>query len=249
MTARRLGPALASALVVLAVAGCTAGDPAATPTTTSPPVSAAPPSTTTSAPTTEATTTSTTTTTTAAPPGAAAAVDRLEVRTADDPALPDYRRAEFGDDWDYDPTTGCNVRERVLIEESIVEPTVDDRCRTTVGRWRSAYDGVETDDPADLQIDHLVPLSDAWRSGAATWTYERRHAFANDLVEPETLIAVTGHTNQSKGDRSPDEWLPPDRASWCDYAAAWVAVKLRWGLSVTGPEKSTLVSVLSGCGA
>ncbi|MCB0962361.1 MAG: HNH endonuclease [Acidimicrobiales bacterium] len=250
MRTRRLGAALASALVALAAAGCTAGDPAATPATTSPStaapsITAASPST--STPTTETTTTSAPTTTTAGT--AAAAVDRLEVRTAEDPALPDYRRAEFGDDWDYDPTTGCNVRERVLIEESVVEPTVDDRCRTTVGRWRSAYDGVETDDPADLQIDHLVPLSDAWRSGAATWSYERRHAFANDLVEPETLIAVTGHTNQSKGDRSPDEWLPPDRAAWCDYAAAWVAVKLRWGLSVTGPEKSTLVSVLSGCGA
>lgn len=158
-----------------------------------------------------------------------------------------YRRAAFAEDWAYDPASGCNTRERVLIEEAIVAPTVDDRCRSTDGRWRSAYDGVEVTDVADLQIDHLVPLADAWRSGAATWTPERRAAFHDDLDHPEALIAVTGRTNQSKGDSSPDEWLPPDRTSWCTYATDWVAVKVAWELRVTPAEKATLVSILSGC--
>ncbi|MGN6694768.1 MAG: HNH endonuclease family protein [Aquihabitans sp.] len=169
----------------------------------------------------------------------------LVVRPSD-PAAP-YRRDAFGDAWDYDPASGCNTREEVLIDESVIEPTVDDRCRTTVGRWRSLYDGTETTTPADLQIDHLVPLADAWRSGADTWTPSRRRAFANDRTSPDTLIAVTGHTNQSKGDSTPDEWLPPDEASWCTYAQMWVRVKATWDLSVTAPEQARLTEVLATC--
>jgi hypothetical protein len=176
---------------------------------------------------------------------ATALIDALPL--VDATPVPDYLRARFGDDWDYDPASGCNTRERVLIAEAIVAPQVDDRCRSSAGRWRSAYDGVETDDPADLQIDHLVPLADAWRSGAWRWTDEQRRAFANDLGTDDALIAVTGSTNQSKGDSSPDEWLPPDRSAWCDYADAWVRVKARWALAVSPPEKAALVSVLSGC--
>jgi len=173
-------------------------------------------------------------------------VDTLAIRPGD-ATWPTYERDRFGGDWDYDPASGCNTRERVLIEESLTPPQVDDRCRSTDGRWRSLYDDVETTDPADLQIDHFIPLADAWRSGAASWTDERRRSLANDLTMPETLIGVTGRTNQSKGDSTPDQWLPPDRTSWCRYATAWVQVKARWELSVTPAEKVTLVQVLSGC--
>ena len=109
------------------------------------------------------------------------------------------------------------------------------------------YDGAETDDPADLQIDHLVPLADAWRSGADSWTPERRRAFANDRTSPDTLIAVSGRTNQSKGDSTPDEWLPPDAGSWCAYAEMWVHVKATWDLSVTAPERDRLAELLAAC--
>lgn len=176
---------------------------------------------------------------------AGAPVDRLVVADPD-PTLPRYERDRFGDDWSYDPATGCNTRELVLIEESLVPAVVDDRCRPT-GRWVSAYDGVTTTDIAELQVDHLVPLADAWRSGAASWDDERRRAFANDLTQPGTLLAVTGRTNQSKSDSSPDQWLPPDRTAWCAYATDWVGVKTTWQLSVTPAEKATLVQVLAGC--
>ena len=204
---------------------------------------------TTSAPNTTTTLAPSTTTATTTPPttSAGAAVDRLVVRPTDDGGAPPYRRAAFGDDWAYDPSSGCNTRERVLIEESIIPPKVDDRCRTTNGRWRSSYDGVVTDDPADLQIDHVVALANAWRSGAWRWTAERRFSFANDLTEPETLAAVTGHSNQSKGDSSPDQWLPDDRSQWCPFATTWVAIKRRWQLTVTPSEKATLVAILNGC--
>lgn len=187
------------------------------------------------------------TTTVAAAPVAAAPVDRLMVRSELSSARSPYVRDRFGADWDYDPATGCNTREKVLIEESLQAPAVDDRCRSTQGLWRSAYDGQSVDDPAELQIDHLVALADAWRSGADSWSDGRRQAFANDLGNPASLIAVTGSTNQSKSDSSPDQWLPPDRTSWCDYARDWVAVKVQWELSVTAAEKATLVAILDGC--
>ena len=198
---------------------------------------------TTTAPIPASTTTRITTTT--GPGGAAELLGSLTVRSAD--AAAPYRRDAFGDDWDYDPATGCNTRELVLIDESVIEPQVDDRCRTTVGRWRSLYDGRTTEDPDDLQIDHFVPLADAWRSGAGAWPPERRLAFANDRTRPDTLVAVTGSTNQSKGDRTPDEWLPPDRSSWCTYAEMWVEVKSAWGLTVTAPERARLAELLASC--
>ncbi|QXC60787.1 HNH endonuclease family protein [Aquihabitans sp. G128] len=177
---------------------------------------------------------------------ARAMVDRLVVAVPAADLAP-YRRAAFGDDWSYDPATKCNTRERVLIEESLVPPVVDAQCRSTGGRWRSVYDGVVVTEVAKLQIDHLIPLADAWRSGASAWTDERRLAFANDLDDPDTLVAVTASTNESKSDRTPDEWLPPDRTAWCTYAEDWVDVKARWGLTVTLAEKATLVQVLAGC--
>ena len=214
-------------------------------TTLEPPATAAPPSTTTAPASTD--TTRTDLPITLPDVTATALVERLVVAEPD-PAAPPYVRDLFdGGGWAYDPTTGCNTRERVLIEESSVPPTVDDRCRSTGGRWRSPYDGLETGDPADLEIDHLVPLADAWRAGAWRWSSDLRLAFANDLTSPDTLVAVSASSNRSKGDSTPDQWLPPARSGWCEYASAWVRVKVRWALEVTPAEKATLVSVLGGC--
>lgn len=178
--------------------------------------------------------------------GAAGLVDRLQV-APEDSSIPKYERDRFGNGWDYNYQSGCNTRELVLIEESLIPAEVDDRCRPTLGRWRSAYDAVVTTDIADLQIDHFVALANAWRSGAWRWSDEQRRAYANDLTSPDTLIAVSGRSNQSKQDSSPDEWMPSDRQSWCSYAQTWVRVKARWQLSVTPAEKSALVSLLSNC--
>ena len=190
--------------------------------------------------------TSTTTVTTGSTTAARAELARLVVATPD-PGLAEYRRAAFGDGWAYDPTSGCNTRERVLIAESQVPATVGARCHPTAGRWRSAYDGVVATDPTALEIDHLVPLADAWRAGAAHWTPARREAYANDLADPNVLAAVTTHANRSKSDRTPDEWLPPDPAARCAYAADWVEVKGRWNLTVTAPERGALEAILNRC--
>lgn len=177
---------------------------------------------------------------------ATALLDGLRVAAVPD-EVPDYRRDEFGSGWDYDRASGCNVRELVLIEESHEPPVMGERCKPLSGRWVSLYDEVRTDDPADLEIDHLVPLAEAWRTGAASWSDARREAFANDLDDPGTLIAVTTRSNRSKSDSPPDEWLPPSHPSRCGYVASWIRVKARWGLAVSPAEKSTLVQVLSGC--
>lgn len=202
----------------------------------------------TSTPATTTTPTATSTTPTNAAPSASAGGSLDELTVAASPTTsPPYRRSEFGAGWSYDGSTGCSTRERVLIDESLTTPAVDDRCRPTNGRWRSVYDGIETLDPADLQIDHVVPLADAWRSGAAAWTRARRIAFANDLGSPDTLQAVSGSTNESKADRTPADWLPPDRSDWCSYASSWVRIKVRWGLTVTPSEHAALASILAGC--
>lgn len=97
----------------------------------------------------------------------------------------------------------------------------------------------------DLDIDHLVPLDEAWASGARSWSSARREAYANDLADPRTLVAVSLHENRSKGDRDPAQWLPARGV--CRYVADWVAVKLRWGLGVDSLERSALARVAARC--
>lgn len=155
-----------------------------------------------------------------------------------------YTRAMFGSGWD---TIGnrCDTRETVL-ERDASRVTVDDQCRAVSGRWRSYYDGRIVRSSGKLDIDHIVPLANAWISGARAWTAKRREAFANDLEDPQ-LIAVSLSSNRSKGDSSPDEWKPPRAAAWCAYARWWVDVKSIWKLTITAPEHDALAAMLATC--
>ncbi|MFJ8692516.1 HNH endonuclease family protein [Streptomyces roseolilacinus] len=139
----------------------------------------------------------------------------------------------------------CNTRE-VVLERDGVNVVQDSSCAATSGRWYSEYDGATWTVASDLDIDHVVPLAEAWRSGANSWTTTQRGSFANDLSRPQ-LIAVTDNVNQAKGDQDPAEWMPPRTAYRCTYARMWVHVKHHWGLSVDSAEKSALQSVLNGC--
>ena len=144
---------------------------------------------------------------------------------------------------------GCDTRQEVLIEEAetgsiTLHPSR--RCRVTAGEWRSHYDDVRVTNPSDLDVDHLVPLAEAWDSGAWVWDDARREAFANDLDHPSSLIAVTASTNRSKGARDPAEWMPPNGNYACTYLAAWITVKARWGLSVDQTEYDFLAGQLAG---
>ena len=163
--------------------------------------------------------------------------------------LPDYDREHWGD-WEDEDRDCQDTRQETLISESITAIRYDPEepgCRVASGRWRGAYAGAAFTTPRDLQIDHMVPIGDAHRSGAWQWDAERRRAYYNYLDYPNHLIAVDGGENQSKGDRSPDEWKPPLDAYHCQYALDWINIKRLWGLSATRAEVAALRDMLATC--
>ncbi|KAH9905039.1 hypothetical protein F4778DRAFT_55214 [Xylariomycetidae sp. FL2044] len=139
----------------------------------------------------------------------------------------------------------CNTREYVLNRDG-TDLTIADDCYPDAGTWVSPYDGGEWTAASDVDIDHMVPLKNAWISGANAWTTDKREQFANDIERPQ-LWAVTDSVNQEKSDGSPDEWQPPLASFYCTYASAWVAVKAYWELSVTEAEKAALADMLDTC--
>ncbi|MEU8015976.1 HNH endonuclease family protein [Micromonospora parva] len=139
----------------------------------------------------------------------------------------------------------CNTREQVLKRDG-TSVVVDSACAATSGRWYSPYDGATWTAASDVDIDHVVPLAEAWRSGASSWTTSRRQSFANDLTRPQ-LIAVTDNVNQSKGDQDPSTWQPPLSSYRCTYSRMWITVKYSWGLTLQSSEKSALQSMLNTC--
>jgi len=139
----------------------------------------------------------------------------------------------------------CNTREYILKRDGS-NVTTDSACAATGGSWYSVYDGATWTAASDVDIDHLVPLAEAWDSGASAWTTAQRQAFANDVTRPQ-LLAVTDNVNQSKGDKDPAEWMPSLSSYACTYVRAWVQVKYYYKLKVDSAEKTKLTSVLNGC--
>jgi hypothetical protein len=140
---------------------------------------------------------------------------------------------------------GCNTRYEVLIAEAIVKPKVGAGCYLTGGKWRSPYDGKVFTNPTGLDIDHMVPLAEAWRSGAWAWTAAQRMDFANDLDDSRSLLAVTASLNRSKGDRDVAAWLPIK--AQCNYISNWIAVKWRFDLTVDPAEGEFLQTKITDC--
>jgi hypothetical protein len=140
---------------------------------------------------------------------------------------------------------GCDTRKEVLISEADDPVTVGSGCSLSGGRWFSYYDRVSWTDSGRIDIDHVVPLAEAWDSGASAWTAAQRQSYANDLGDSRTLVGVTDSVNQSKGDQDPTTWMPTyDK---CRYLREWVAVKIRWRLAVDSSERSAISSLSSGC--
>lgn len=142
---------------------------------------------------------------------------------------------------------GCNTRREVLIDEAIVAPVVSGRCQLSGGRWHSLYDGLETTNAATFDIDHVVPLAEAWDSGASAWTPDRRKRFANDLDVPWSLLAVSATSNRAKSDRDPADWMPPLTEVRCTYVASWLAIKVRWDLAIDARERDALAPLAGTC--
>ena len=139
----------------------------------------------------------------------------------------------------------CDTRETVLKRDG-TGVTVGSGCYPTAGTWKSPYDGVTVSLASSVDIDHVIPLAEGWRSGAVSWTTAKREQFANDLSSPQ-LIAVSASSNRSKGDQDPAQWLPPQTGYRCTYARMWIATKHKWGLSVDSAEKTALSTELGKC--
>lgn len=154
-----------------------------------------------------------------------------------------YNRDDFHT-WD-SQGHGCDTRDIVLQRDGTDVRTVSD-CKIVSGRWKSPYNNKTYDNPQDLQIDHVVPLGDAWMSGANTWSNTKRETFANDLKDNE-LLAVDISDNERKGDDDPSHWRPPNQDFWCTYAKDWISVKTVWQLTITSAEHSALDEMLHTC--
>lgn len=162
-------------------------------------------------------------------------------------------RAESNDGYDRDlfdhwidaNGNSCDTREEVLLRQNLLAGA---SCSDRTGSWYSAYDDLRFTTSSSLDIDHFIPLAEAWGSGAKSWDEGRRERFANDLYG-YSLIAVSASSNRSKSDRDPAEWLPPRAAFLCTYLARWVAVKYRWRLAVDSAERGAIRSSWRSCPA
>ena len=162
--------------------------------------------------------------------------------------IPDYNRG----DWRHwlDEDSDCqDARQEALIAESLSSVAYEtrDECRVESGDWFGAYTGESFTDPGDLDVDHMVPLENAHRSGGWAWSKERKADYANDLSYANHLIAVQASANRRKGSKGPEEWKPARREYWCQYATDWTTIKHSWGLTANPSEADALREMLASC--
>lgn len=158
-----------------------------------------------------------------------------------------YDRDYFGYPADLD-ANGCDTRDEVLIADSQVPVTKrTSQCDVTAGQWYSPYDGVLTDDPGDIQIDHVVALSEAWDSGANGWDQGAAIEFANAVSDDDNLQVASRPSNLGKSDSDPAEWLPDNSDAVCWYVTTWSQIKLGWGLAMDESEYAAVTTILASC--
>ncbi|MFB4282194.1 MULTISPECIES: HNH endonuclease family protein [unclassified Nonomuraea] len=163
-----------------------------------------------------------------------------------------FDRDEFGPAWSDVDRNGCDTRndilKRDLVDETFRSGTHD--CIVLTGTLHDPYSGKTIkfrrgqDTSMDVQIDHVIPLSDAWQKGARQWSATKRKEFAND---PLNLMAVDGPLNGQKSDSDAATWLPPRKSYRCTYIARQVDVKAKYGVWVTSAEKTAMEGILENC--
>lgn len=142
-----------------------------------------------------------------------------------------------------------HTRQEVLIAESEIEVTFTDptNCTVGAGRWTDPYSGETFTNPGDLDVDHVVPLRNAHRSGGWRWTKQRRQEYANNLDNPEHLVAVKAYLVRNKSDQGPDKWLPPNQDYHCQYVEKWQTIKQRWELEISAREAEAIAAIKASC--
>lgn len=171
--------------------------------------------------------------------------------TADPAPMAGYSREQFPHwldastwGWPIEPSNACQVRGAALYRDGHGVKVNVKNCSILSGTWIDPFGGATYSNASDMDIDHIVPLAEAWRSGAATWDETRRRTFAND---PLVVLSVEKGLNRQKGDRDPAGWKPPHRDSWCNYAKRWVDIKRTYALSADAAEKRELGVMLDTC--
>ncbi len=162
--------------------------------------------------------------------------------------LPEYNR----NDWKHwnDQDGDCqNTRHEVLIDESIspVKFKSTDKCQVAYGEWYDPFTGETITDATKLDVDHMVPLKNAHDSGGWKWDNQKKSEYANYMKYADHLIAVTASANRQKGAKSPDQWVPPNKDNWCNYAINWVEIKAKWNLTSTKSEFESLEKMIGNC--
>jgi len=163
-----------------------------------------------------------------------------------------YSRAQFGATWADVNKNGCDTRNDILKRDltNVVYRSNTHDCVVESGTLLDPYSGTTINfvkgvtSSMEVQIDHVVALSNAWQTGAFKLTLEKRTAFAND---PDNLLAVQGRLNSQKGDGDAATWLPPLKSARCAYVTKQIIVKAKYSLWVTAPEKAAMLTVLSKC--
>lgn len=142
----------------------------------------------------------------------------------------EYNRKDWGN-WIDEDKNGLNTRHEVLVEESLIKPVISNN-KVIKGKWFDKYTGKYFTNPSDLDIDHLVPLKNAHISGASNWSKKKKNRYYNYLKYDNHLIAVSKSANRNKSDKSPVNWLPPNKEYQCEYVREWFKIKTAWGLTI-----------------
>lgn len=156
--------------------------------------------------------------------------------------VPKYKRVEMFGTWvnENAPQDCYNTRAEVLIRDAVpgtsLSPAPANPCQIARGDWRDPYSGTTYKLASAIQIDHVVPLKNAYRSGAHAWTRDRRCSYANFLADPHHLLAVSGHENMVKSDSGPEDYIPPDNSYVCAYVTNWIRIKATWNMHFSHDE-------------
>lgn len=185
------------------------------------------------------------------------ALDKLTVK---EPQRVPYDRDEWKHWSRVDGSASCwNTRDQVLYEESVKDSlvlldgkdkkvsSVKDACKVSKGEWHDPYTGKTFTDPSKLDIDHVIALSYAAKQGGQAWDAKKKEDYANDLSNPQHLIAVEASANRQKGDQGPSTWKPSNKDYHCAYATDWISVSTEWKLSIPSADKRALQDMLATC--
>lgn len=179
---------------------------------------------------------------------AAPADDLIPLEIAPPDNAPYDREAQFGRFIDADKNCRDTRAELlVVLSQRPLTFTTARECRVKTGRWTDPWSGTTSTVANDFDIDHTVPLKNAWRSGASDWSQAERVTYANNVDDVDHLVPITKSSNRSKQDKGPEAWQPSNPEARCRYAHAWNRIKAKWDLTATHDEWNALVDMAETC--